>query len=297
MVSTIRSWRESSASQETERKWIWRGVSRRNGRKCAHPVATFISPRRRCNSDQLSLIVSLQCKECGSGRLKLSVIIASSPKQREDVYRQRYDAYAHERAIDPNQEQTFTDQYDDLATSILIAVTEESDTVVGSLRFSVQPPPSHDSAQTVSCPEFLIFSEVLQQLSADDRPIASGSRFSIRHDHKQRSKISILLMLAQIQAAQATGAQWGIATARGTHLNFYERLLLMKPIGSERRMPGLNYDYQLLASNLDDNYHKALKRFPSKIVAEFAAANPHWNESVRSRLRATGGFEFWLPSL
>lgn len=226
----------------------------------------------------------------------LFVKVASSLEDRRAVYKQRYSAYVHEGAIFPSSSGIFVDRYDDLTTSILIGVYNAEDEVAGSLRFSVQPPRSSKHGLPPSCPELLIFHDVFDELEIDNRPIASGSRFAIRHEHQNRAKISLLLMIAQTLAAKAVGAKWGIATARGTHLRFYERLLMMTPICAPRRMPGLNYDYSLLASNLDDNFEISMQRFSKNVVSEFDASNPSWEKSIRAELAEINGAKDWLPS-
>lgn len=227
--------------------------------------------------------------------MELVVSIASSDEARRAVYRQRYRSYVHEGALNASPSEIFTDNYDDLSTSVLVSVSDDSSEIVGSLRFSVQPPnvPKHNLP--VSCPEFLIFPEALEELAKDNRPIASGSRFSIEPNHKRRTHIALLLLLAEAKAAKAVRAKWGIATARGSHLKMYNRFLL-KEICSPRRMPGLNYDYALLASNIDTDFPHSLGKFPTGLVQSFERANPQWEKNIVQQLDGIEGAENWLPS-
>lgn len=221
--------------------------------------------------------------------MKFIVGIASCAQTREEVFRLRYRAYLHEGAIEFNKNEIFSDGYDALSTSVLIYVAEPDGKIVGSLRFSVQPPSLNGFSRPLSCPEFLVFPEELKDLSADNRPIASGSRFSIEPNHEKSPKIAILLLLAEAKAAKASGAKWGIATARGLHVRLYERFHL-RQISEPRRMPGLKYKYALLASDIDCDFDKSLGQFSEETVENFERTNGSWEEDIRHELSC----ETWL---
>jgi len=223
----------------------------------------------------------------------LTVSVASSREAREDVYRLRYDAYHFEGAISSLSDARFTDDYDLLPTSILICVSDADRKAVGSLRFSIQPPSKEGLYEPLSCPEFLVFPEVLAKYSCDNRPIASGSRFSIEPNHEKRMRIALLLLLAEAKAAKAARAKWGMATARGSHIRMYNRFFL-KEACEPRRMPGLNYDYALLISNIDDDFENSMDAFPNEMLEKFDESNSNWSEEIRSRLSLIDGSEKWL---
>ena len=210
----------------------------------------------------------------------LRVVLISGELELQEVYALRYRAYLKEGAIQPNRNRRFIDNYDLNRTSLMIGVVNQRGRLVGSIRFAVQPPISHGIMDFRSSPEFNVFPDVVERLEKDDRPIASGARFAIEPDNPRRSEIALLLMMAQATAARAAGAKWGIATARGSHLHFYRRFLLMEPLCEARRMPNLEYCYTLLGSDLDSNFGGSMERFPQSLRTYFEREHPFWASQV-----------------
>ena len=214
----------------------------------------------------------------------LRVVLISGELELQEAYALRYRSYLKEGAIQPNQTGRFIDNYDLHRTSLMIGVVNQRGRLVGSIRFAVQPPVSHGIIDFRSSPEFKVFSDVVQGLEKDDPPIASGARSAIEPENPRRSEIALLLMMAQVTAARAAGAKWGIATARGSHLHFYSRFLLMKPLCEARKMPNLEYCYTLLGSDLDSNYGEALQRFPESLQTYFDREHPFWASQIVNAL-------------
>lgn len=202
----------------------------------------------------------------------------------DDVYALRYRAYLAEGAIDANDSKRFIDRYDLSRSSVLLCVTQSDGSVAGAIRFAVQPPHSHGIRDFCSAPEFLIFPNQLAWLQQDNRPISSGSRFSIEPNHPQRSAIALLLVCAMARAANAVGAGWGIATARGSHIAFYRRFLEMNPLGMPRRMPGLNYAYALLVADVDLVFQDTQRKLPDACLERFERTSPDFDDLVRDAL-------------
>lgn len=206
----------------------------------------------------------------------------------DEIYALRHRAYLAEGAITARKGGQFIDRYDMLRTSTMIAVAEEaSGNVVGAIRFAVQPPASQGIAGFISTPEFLVFPDVLGPMLQENRPIASGSRFSIEPGHRRRNQIALMLVLAQYEAAKAVGAGWGIATARGGHLAFYRRFLNMAPICEPRPMPGLEYSYSLLSGHMgvvDSTDKLVLARYPEPCHAQIARTAPEFHAEIRAAL-------------
>ena len=202
----------------------------------------------------------------------------------EEIYTLRHRAYLAERAITPRPSGMFVDRYDLLRTSTNIAVEDAKGLIVGAIRFAVQPPSSHGIHEFISTPEFLVFPDVLEDLLVQGGAIASGARFSVEPGHPQRCQIALMLVLAQAEAAKAVEAKWGIATARGGHLNFYRRFLHMEPICEARPMPGLEYSYCLLASDVEHAYGPSRKRFPDACRAQLTATAPDFHAQIRAAM-------------
>lgn len=210
----------------------------------------------------------------------LRLVLLSRELDLQEGYALRYRSYLNEGAILPNKTGRFIDNYDLHKTSLMIGVVNQRGRVVGSIRFAVQPPISHGVMDFRSSPEFSVFADVVEELEKDDRPIASGARFSVEPDNPRRSEIALLLMIAQVSAARAAGAKWGIATARGSHLSFYRRFLLMKPLCEARQMPNLAYQYTLLGSDLDANFGASIDSFPTALRDYFTREHPFWEQQI-----------------
>lgn len=214
----------------------------------------------------------------------LRVHLVHTPEQMREVFDLRYRAYRAEGVIADNPSRMFMDRYDLLRTSLLFGVSDGSGSLVGSMRFALQPPRSSTVDSFVSTPEFLIFPDELADLVGDGELVVSGARLSIDPGHPQRSEIAMLLMCAVLHAADAIGAKWSIATARGGHIRFYRRLLGMEQICPPRRMPGLTRDYALLAADVDLRFQDVASAFPATFRDHFAAAAPRWAEEVAEAL-------------
>lgn len=214
----------------------------------------------------------------------LRVILLTGEMELQEGYALRYKSYLNEGAIQPNKTRRFIDNYDLHRTSLMIGVVNQRGRVVGSIRFAVQPPISHGIMDFRSSPEFQVFPDVVHELEKDDRPIASGARFSVEPCNPRRSEIALLLMMAQVTAARAAGAKWGIATARGSHLHFYRRFLSMKPLCEARKMPNLAYCYTLLGSDLDTNFGESIQSFPETLRTYFEREHPFWTSQVANAL-------------
>lgn len=202
----------------------------------------------------------------------------------DEIYALRHRAYLAEGAITARKSGRFLDRYDLLRTSTVIAVAEETGALVGAIRFTVQPPACHGIGDFISTPEFLVFPDVLGEMARENASVASGSRFSIEPGHPRRNQIALMLVLAQLEAAKAVGAKWGIATARGGHLQFYRRFLSMEPICDPRPMPGLEYSYALLSGHVDLAYEQCRKRFPQACRDQMTSTAPDFHEEMRAAL-------------
>ncbi len=201
----------------------------------------------------------------------------------QEGYALRYRSYLNDGAILPNPTARFIDKYDLQRTSLMIGVIDDRGKVVGTIRFTVQPPVSHGILDFRSSPEFQVFPDVVETLLCDDRPIASASRFSIEPDHPRRMEIALLLMLAHGTAARAAGAKWIIASARGSHLHLYRRFL-MEPLCDERPMPNLELRYKLLATDLDLNFGAWVALLPENLRNYFEREHPFWSSQVAHAL-------------
>lgn len=220
----------------------------------------------------------------------LQVELATIEQDLQQVYALRYQAYLAEGALEPRENEIFIDRYDLLKTSAVIVVRDAGE-IVGSIRMSVQPPSTAGVSDYLSSPEFHVFPDVIDALGSADRPIISGARFSIQPGHRRRRQVAMLILHALVAASGAVGAKWALASARGSHVAFYRRIILMKEACEPRPMPGLTMQYALMATDVDESLSDSLARFPKECRAHFAKHNPDWYERVRSAVAPIAHFQ------
>lgn len=231
----------------------------------------------------------LQMEKCladaDDGFAGLRVEILKDRGSRREAFALRYHSYLSEGAIQANDRGWFADRYDLGRTALLFGALDQTGRVVGSIRFAVQPPRAAGFQDFQSGPEFEVFPDALAKLGGEERTLASGSRFAIMRDHPLRSKVALMLVFALINAGRAVNAEFGIATARGSHLQFYRRMLRMQPICDPRLMPNLVKSYTLLSVDIDREYNRILNFFPQSCRAHFEAQNSFWGAEVALSLR------------
>ncbi len=193
-----------------------------------------------------------------------------------------YNSHLKDGAITPRREPVFIDRYDLTRTAAMITVSEKSQGLVGALSMAVQPPRTSGISDFVSSPEFAIFPEAVSALSDPDKPVVTGSRFCIEPDHPLRSQIALLILIAQVCATRTVGARWGLASARGSHLAFYKRILHMSEIAPPRPMPGLTREYALLAGDVIQGFRSIIAGFPESCRDHFFSTCPNWSDIVRT---------------
>lgn len=212
----------------------------------------------------------------------IGIRVAATDGLRSQAYRVRHDAYLEEGAIEPHEGGFFIDRYDDRPTSVLL-VACLGETVVGSLRFTIQPA-GLDPLIYDSTPEFHVFADEMSSLMADGGPIACGSRFSVQPGLAGRTAVVLLLSLAQVQAAAICGAKWGVATVRGNHVRYYNHLMKMEKIAEARKMPGLKYDYALIAADVEYQLSRCLASFPVDLMERFESMRPQFEIDLARQL-------------
>lgn len=192
----------------------------------------------------------------------------------------RYRAYLCEDAIPATDDEIFVDRYDFQRTSLLFGVVDQDGKTVGSVRFAIQPPRSICPNDFCSSPEFVVYGDVFQTLPDADRLIVTGARFSIEPNHPMRRHIALILMHALVLAASAIKARWALLTARGNHLRFYQRVLMMDQWTEPRPMPGLSYSYALMITDVDKVAGQVIDNHPAVYRDFFRAYAPHWKDQI-----------------
>ena len=165
----------------------------------------------------------------------LQVKVVSEPEELRAALGVRYRAYQADNLIPPSETGIYSDKYDEMGSTLQLAVTDERG-IVGTLRlcFSVGP----GSTGTMPCAA--VYPEVALIRQEVKGPIVELSRLAIDPSITNTSYKTTLyaaLVRAGLEALHASGARIVFLAARATSLNFYERILGFKVAAEPRFYP------------------------------------------------------------
>lgn len=181
---------------------------------------------------------------------------AHSPQLRDEVYCLRYRAYRKEDAIEPNDLQSFEDQYDHQPNHVIWALTCE-ERVIGSIRTTW-----FDPEEPYKIPEMQAYGDVISSIVPSDARILSGNRLVTEPDLVSVSSRLVLILLRHYMVVARTMADWAIAAARTNHLAFYRRVLHLEKVSEGRIYPGLRCPMHLMACDFHENFSQVIERTP-----------------------------------
>lgn len=188
---------------------------------------------------------------------------AVTREERVAIFRQRYDAYLREGAIDANDAGLFTDEYDDVENAQLFGLWH-GDRLCASMRIHATAPGCR------KIPAMWTFADILEPELQAGRVIVDPSRFVVdqraSRDHPELAYVTARLGWI---AGEHYGADLVLSTARAEHQAFYLRV----------------FNYRLVA---DCRPYHTLKKPLSLLFLDFQ----HQKERVEARypfLRSTAG--------
>jgi N-acyl-L-homoserine lactone synthetase len=209
----------------------------------------------------------------------VSVRLAETEKEREAIYRLRYQAYLNEGAIAPSFSRRLTDRYDDLPNAWIVGVHHEG-ALVGSIRLHVTTTVGKE------LPALMVFSEQLQPHIDAGRVIIDPTRFVIDRDAGRVNRyLPYVLVRVAWMASEHFGADMLLATVRGEHQAFYRRLLGHQVIVEPVPYPMLAKPISLMSLDYQTAKERVLCQYPffASTPAERAGL---FNRNVLSRQAA-----------
>lgn len=185
----------------------------------------------------------------------------------EAIYRLRYTCYRAQGTIAQNEFCRMTDQFDETANCVHVAVQMDGE-VLAALRLHLVSKLSHVS------PTLEVFPEILDRVE-DEQTVLDPTRFVISPDvRKRRVPLHFLALRIPFLAAIFYDIDWALAPVRDEHSAFYRRYLGYKPELKARLYPGLSKPVQLLVANFREQREAVLARTPVfGPVSEFPNAN------------------------
>lgn len=186
----------------------------------------------------------------------MTVRLAETEKDREAIYRLRYQAYLNEGAIAPAFPPRLTDRYDDLPNAWIFGVHHEG-ALVGSIRLHVT------TAQGKDLPALMVFSDQLMPKINEGRVIVDPTRFVVDRDAGRINRyLPYLLVRVAWMASEHFGADMLLATVRGEHQAFYKRLLGHEVLVEPVPYPMLAKPISLMSLDYQSAKERVLEQYP-----------------------------------
>ena len=147
----------------------------------------------------------------------LDHFLASTPSQRDAIFKLRYDAYYGHELIRGSGKESLSDWQDDESSSLIYGITLHG-SLVSTIRLSVI------SRKQKACATYSMFREHLDPIISDGKKILDGSRLAVNcsNSASRRSVVLYTLSLAAAYSASVR-ADRGTIIARHSHVPFYER--------------------------------------------------------------------------
>lgn len=182
--------------------------------------------------------------------------LATTPEEKDKIYRLRYRAYLREGAILPSPSERVIDQHDDAPNSWTFGIYIHGE-LYSSLRVTLL------TSESRSSPSYEIFDEILDPELDRGRIIVDPTRFVA--DPARASRFPELPYVTVRLGYVACGyfnADVGLATVRAEHRAFYRRVFLQESWCEPRLFPGLIKPVGLMAARYRATREGVFQRFP-----------------------------------
>lgn len=187
---------------------------------------------------------------------KLEYRRADSEEDREAIFRFRYRCYLDEGAIQPNPEERFTDHYDELGGTWLIAVFLDGQ-IVASKRINVA------TAEFPELPAMWAFKDEVQPLLDAGQVVIDPTRLTVdRHVSREYPQLAYMAARIGWMAGEYFQANTILATLRREHYAFYKRVFNAHAICEPRHYPTLTKPLGLMALDYVAERDRVNARYP-----------------------------------
>lgn len=187
---------------------------------------------------------------------KVDYRVAITKDDREKIFRQRYNAYLKEGAIDNHPSGMFNDPYDDFDNCWLFGIYID-DKLIGSIRLHVISPQSRKG------PAYDVFPDLVGPMLDQGMTLIDPTRFAAEVDSTQQyPEMPYLVLRAGYMAYEYFNADYALATVRKEHVAFYRRVFNAEYMCEPRPYPLLKSSICLLRGNVRSVKDKVIKRYP-----------------------------------
>ncbi|HEY4361425.1 MAG TPA: hypothetical protein VGN17_10660 [Bryobacteraceae bacterium] len=204
--------------------------------------------------------------------------LATTPEERNQVYRMRYACYRRDEAIEARADESFSDSYDDMPNHFSFLARAGQAEPLGTVRISVvRPEPAWETA-----PSHKVFGDNPEFQRIAGGTFVEASRLCFGVQARRDALMRVIAYLAAL--ADFYQAEWLVACPRVEHSQTYERLFGFVRIAEPRQYLGVKFKTTLLAvpraklieytSGTNSRATKTMDAARLEAFAHIAAASP-----------------------
>ncbi|SDN84876.1 hypothetical protein [Afipia sp. GAS231] len=182
--------------------------------------------------------------------------LATTPEEKDEIYRLRYRAYLREGAVRPSADQRVVDSYEDAPNAWTFGVYFNGE-LYSSIRISVL------TSEWRLSPSVELFGDVLHPELDKGRIFIDSTRFVADPDKARNfPELPYVTVRLGSMAGVYFNADYGLAIVRPEHQAFYRRVFLQETWCEPRLYPGLVKPVGLMAAHLPTVREPVLARYP-----------------------------------
>lgn len=158
--------------------------------------------------------------------------VATTPADKEAVYRLRYDAYIRNGLIEPRADERLYDEPYDDAPNAWVTMTFIDGELAGSTRVNVA------ADESAALPAYTVYPDVIGPRLRAGRVIVESTRTAARLDLSGRfPELPYVTLRPAYIAAEHFDVDYVVATARSDHMPFFRRVFCLVPWCEPRDYP------------------------------------------------------------
>lgn len=193
--------------------------------------------------------LTLQMSEFGMpSKSKLQIHLITADEQIDDIFRLRYQGYQDAGHIEPSETQTYSDNFDKLASTFQIAAYD-GERYIASMRICF----SESAIGRPSLPCEMFYPEVQDIKKSAQGPVVEVGRLAIEpslQNYSYRTTVYAALVRSALLTCFASDVKVLLAGAQLKSQNFYQRILGFKIAAKPRLYPPGNEPIILLSRQL-----------------------------------------------
>ncbi len=187
---------------------------------------------------------------------RVEVRRATTPEERDAIFRLRYAAYLRENAIAPNRSERFTDAFDTSSNAFIFGVYIDGE-LASSMRLHV------GSRAYPELPALGTFADLLAPEIARGNIIIDPTRFvADRAASRRHPELCYVTTRLAVLGSEHFNANVLLATVRAEHQAFYRRVFGHRPICEPRHYPSLSKPICLMTLDYAKMRERLLQRHP-----------------------------------